>query len=85
MVTKIIVGVNLAFFFVALATGGALWPTTEISDAERNGALFGPLIAEEGEWWRIVTGGFLHSGVPHIVFNMALLWLAHARALLDLV
>jgi membrane associated rhomboid family serine protease len=75
VVTKVLVAANLIFFFAELATGGALWPTTEISDAEINGALFGPLIAEDGEWWRIFTGGFLHRGVPHIVLNMALLWL----------
>lgn len=75
MVTKVIVALNLAVFFAQLATGGALWPTTEISDVEIDGALFGPLIAEEGEWWRIFTGGFLHRGVPHLGLNMALLWL----------
>ena len=75
MITKILVAANLAVFFAILATGGALWPTTEISDVELNGALFGPLIAEEGEWWRIFTGGFLHSGLPHVGLNMALLYL----------
>lgn len=70
-----LVAVNLFAFFLELASGGALWPTTELSEAEINGALFGPLIAEEGEWWRIVTGGFLHRGLPHIGLNMALLWL----------
>lgn len=40
----------------------------------RDGALFGPLV-ESGEWWRLVTYGFLHSGLMHIGFNMLLLWL----------
>jgi membrane associated rhomboid family serine protease len=75
VVTKVLVAANLAVLFLVLATGGSLWPTTEISDIEINGALFGPLIAEDGEWWRIVTGGFLHRGLPHIALNMALLWL----------
>jgi membrane associated rhomboid family serine protease len=37
-------------------------------------ALFGPLVAN-GDWWRIVTSGFLHAGLLHIFFNMYLLYL----------
>ena len=40
----------------------------------RDGALFGPLVAD-GEWWRLITYGFLHAGLLHIGFNMLLLWL----------
>ena len=76
MVTKVLVAANAAVFFLVLADGGQLWPAAgDLTEVEANGALFGPLIAEEGEWWRIVTGGFLHRGLPHIVLNMALLWL----------
>lgn len=37
------------------------------------GILFGPAVAA-GEWWRIVTGGFLHASLIHIGFNAYLLW-----------
>jgi membrane associated rhomboid family serine protease len=39
-----------------------------------NFALFGPLV-DAGDYWRLVTSGFLHSGIFHIGFNMYLLWI----------
>ncbi len=38
------------------------------------GLLFGPLV-QEGEWWRVVTAGFLHADLFHLGFNMFLLWI----------
>jgi membrane associated rhomboid family serine protease len=28
----------------------------------------------QGEWWRLITGGFLHANLIHIAFNMFALW-----------
>jgi membrane associated rhomboid family serine protease len=39
----------------------------------REGVLFAPLVAE-GEVWRIITGGFLHGSLIHILFNMYFLY-----------
>jgi membrane associated rhomboid family serine protease len=39
----------------------------------QHGALYGPLVAD-GDWWRIVTAGFLHAGLLHIAFNMYFLY-----------
>jgi membrane associated rhomboid family serine protease len=37
--------------------------------------LFGPSISIGHDYWRLVTGGFLHANLIHIGFNMYLLWL----------
>jgi membrane associated rhomboid family serine protease len=36
--------------------------------------LLGPLIAHQHEYWRIVSSGFLHDGVLHILVNMLSLY-----------
>jgi membrane associated rhomboid family serine protease len=33
-------------------------------------ALYGPKVAD-GQWWRMVTSGFMHLNVAHIVLNVA--------------
>lgn len=39
-----------------------------------DGALFPPLVAD-GEWWRLITSGFLHYGPFHLLMNMLALYL----------
>jgi membrane associated rhomboid family serine protease len=41
----------------------------------RNGALFGPAIDVGGDYYRLITSGFLHADLLHVGFNMLLLWL----------
>jgi len=35
--------------------------------------LYGPAVAA-GDWWRVVTSGFLHAGLIHLLFNMLALY-----------
>jgi len=39
----------------------------------RDFALFEPFVAD-GEYYRLITSGFMHSGFLHIGFNMYILW-----------
>jgi len=39
-----------------------------------SGALVPVLVLQDGQWWRIVTGAFLHGSLLHIGVNMMSLW-----------
>jgi membrane associated rhomboid family serine protease len=54
----------------ASATGGGFGGSSVINDF----ALFGPSVAD-GEVYRILTAGFLHSGLLHLAVNMYSLWI----------
>jgi membrane associated rhomboid family serine protease len=62
-ITTALVAVNVVIFVVT---------TGRPSTLERF-ALFGPAVAD-GEWWRIVTSGFLHLNLLHVGFNCFLLY-----------
>jgi len=70
--TVVLIALNAVAFLaeVASAHGGF-----EVggSSAAVNFGLYGPFVAE-GEWYRLVTGGFLHAGLLHIGFNMFALY-----------
>jgi membrane associated rhomboid family serine protease len=72
LVTKSLIGVNVAVFLlqVALSPGGLRRASGEIF---RDGALYGPLVAD-GEWWRLLTSAFLHANLIHLGLNMLMLW-----------
>jgi membrane associated rhomboid family serine protease len=74
IVTYILIGLNVAAFVGELAGGSAVASRGGGSVID-NGALFGPAIAHQHEYWRLVTGAFLHAGLIHIAFNMYLLWI----------
>jgi membrane associated rhomboid family serine protease len=83
--TFTLIGINVAVFVAQIATGGGLMSLdggSLIADgalcanAVGNGGLCGPpaIVSEGGEWWRIVTAGFLHGGLLHVALNMFVLY-----------
>lgn len=74
-VTTVLIAINIVVFLLAIATGapaGAL--TSGIQGwVMEHGVFYGPLIAN-GEYWRVITPGFLHFGLIHIALNMYLLY-----------
>jgi membrane associated rhomboid family serine protease len=69
LVTKTLIGINVLVFLVQQAQGGI--PQSEIY---LRGALYGPSIAVNDEWYRMITSGFLHATITHVGFNMLMLW-----------
>ena len=70
VVTKTLIAVNLAVFLLQASQGDLRGLNSEAFD---RGALYGPAVAA-GDWWRLVTTGFLHIGPIHLLFNMLMLW-----------
>ncbi len=64
-VTALLLGANLAVSLYALYQDQSLidrW------------ALVPERVKRNGEWYRMLSGGFLHGGIPHLAFNMITLY-----------
>jgi membrane associated rhomboid family serine protease len=72
-VTYVLIAINAIAFVAELASGSAVAQRGGGGVIER-GALFGPSIAQDHEYWRLVTSGFLHAGLIHILLNMYFLY-----------
>jgi membrane associated rhomboid family serine protease len=70
--TYVLIALNVIAFLAMTAGGGGLMSRGG-GEVYNNGALFGPAVAD-GDWWRIVTAGFLHAGILHLAFNMYFLY-----------
>jgi membrane associated rhomboid family serine protease len=70
--TYVLIALNVIAFLAMTSSGGGLMSRGG-GEVYNNGALFGPAVAD-GDWWRIVTAGFLHAGILHLAFNMYFLY-----------
>ncbi len=71
--TGALLALNIVFYLAQAIQAGGL-QNADASSLVGDGAVFGPAIAD-GEWWRMLTGAFLHASIIHIGFNMYLLWI----------
>jgi membrane associated rhomboid family serine protease len=74
LITKILLGLNLAVFLVQLSVGDRFTDSFDLI-----GRAYVPILGDvegvaEGQWYRLVTAMFLHGSYIHIAFNMLSLW-----------
>lgn len=78
VVTTTLVAVNVAIYLISSAGNGFTslsWNVTnDYALLGRALGPTGPIGVAAGEWYRLVSGGFLHAGLMHIGFNMFVLW-----------
>lgn len=71
-VTITILTINIGLYIVttlaSMKLGGGMFDMVPRVLVEYGGA-YGPLVLGAGQWWRLLTAGFLHGGVMHILFN----------------
>lgn len=72
LATPVLVGLNVAVFAWTVATSGSI-SRNDRAPLFQAWALV-PNAVADGEWWRLLTGGFLHFGPIHLLFNMMALW-----------
>ena len=72
--TVVLIAINVIVYLIEVVHGSGGF-SISIQTAYDLGALWGPAVHENGEWWRIVTSGFVHFSILHIAFNMYLLFI----------
>jgi membrane associated rhomboid family serine protease len=73
-VTIVLIAINVVVYLAEIV-GGPGGINNPSGKFVTEFALNGFFVAEEGEWYRLVTGGFLHANFfPHLLFNMVLLF-----------
>lgn len=82
--TMALIGINVFAFLLEILTGSGGF-SVQGGDVFVDGALCGNAIGdgglcggviptEGGEWWRVLTSGFLHGSIIHLALNMFVLY-----------
>jgi membrane associated rhomboid family serine protease len=73
LVTSALIAVNVLVFLYATVQDPANI-SGRVTQTHLDLALYEPAIVDGGEWYRLITAGFLHYGIIHLGFNMYLLY-----------
>jgi membrane associated rhomboid family serine protease len=74
-VTATLLAINVVAYLASTLTPGGSPLTDPGSTFVADWGLIGRFGVAEGDWYRLVTGGFLHANLMHIGFNMFALWI----------
>ena len=69
IISVILLVINAVVFFYQEATGD----TESTMFLLEHGAMYLPSVIEQGEWYRVITHMFMHSGIEHLMCNMIML------------
>jgi len=73
-ITYTIIAINLILYLLtALLSANIMEP--DLQKLVDVGALYGPYVVLNGEWWRVLSAMFLHGSMTHILMNMFSLYL----------
>jgi membrane associated rhomboid family serine protease len=64
--TYVLIGICVLAYLGGMFSGGGIGGESPLFD---DGALSRRAI-QDGEYWRLITSGFLHDGLAHLLFNM---------------
>ena len=72
--TYILLLINVAMWAISIMLSSQAGNTHAFMDIDGEtlvllGAKFTPYIRQAGQWWRLITAGFLHGGLMHIAMN----------------
>jgi membrane associated rhomboid family serine protease len=73
--TYALIALNVIVFIAELGGGGGAASLEGGGRLVADGGLLAPAVADQGEWYRIVTSGFLHAGPLHLFLNMFVLYI----------
>lgn len=72
IVVPVLIALNLLAHLVTSMQAGS--PMDNFRSALFTDWVMNPALVATGEWWRLVTSGFLHIGLVHLLINMVALW-----------
>src|SRR4051794_8774376 len=77
VVTQILIAINVVMYLATASNARFTADYELLGSAQvvfRGEVIPVPVGVAHGEWYRLITGGFLHANIVHIALNMFALW-----------